>query len=36
MIKIYITQTLNLEQGLNPGWVLKKCIESLNSIKKLG
>ena len=32
----YVIHVRNLKQVLNHGLVLKKCIESLNLIKKLG
>ena len=33
--KEYVIHTGNLKQALNHGLVLKKCVESLNSIRKL-
>ena len=33
--KVYFIHTRNFKQVLNHGLVLKKCIESLDSIKKL-
>ena len=32
----YVIQVRNLKQVLNPGFILKKCIELLNLIKKPG
>ena len=34
--KKYVIDIRNLKQSLNHGLVLRKCIKSLNSIKKLG
>ena len=34
--KVFFIHIRNFKQALNHGLVLKKCIESLNSIKRLG